>query len=39
MTFDPIAAGWKQRHGQGPFTQLVGPIYAKRVSCRHPRLP
>src|SRR3546814_19268251 len=30
MTFDPLAAGWKQRHGQGPFTQLVGPIFARR---------
>ncbi|HEX6958573.1 MAG TPA: PaaI family thioesterase [Ferrovibrio sp.] len=30
MTFDPVSAGWKQRHGQGPFTQLVGPVWAKR---------
>jgi len=32
MSFDPAAAGWKQRHGQGPFTQLVGPIWVKRES-------
>lgn len=30
MTFDPAAAGWKQRSGQGPFTLQVGPIWVKR---------
>lgn len=30
MTFDPAAAGWKQRTGQGPFTLQVGPIWVKR---------
>jgi len=30
MTFDPAAAGWKQRSGQGPFTREVGPIWVKR---------
>lgn len=30
MPFDPAAAGWKPRHGQGPFTQLVGPIWGRR---------
>lgn len=30
MTFDPTAAGWKQRTGQGPFTREVGPIWVKR---------
>ncbi|WP_374304069.1 PaaI family thioesterase [Ferrovibrio sp.] len=30
MTFDPAAAGWKQRHGQGPFTQIVGPVWVRR---------
>ncbi|WP_341898578.1 PaaI family thioesterase [Ferrovibrio terrae] len=30
MTFDPTSAGWKQRSGQGPFTQQVGPIWVRR---------
>lgn len=30
MTFDPAAAGWKLRSGQGPFTREVGPIWVKR---------
>lgn len=29
-TFDPAAAGWKQRTGQGPFTREVGPVWVKR---------
>lgn len=30
MTFDPSTQGWKQRSGQGPFTQLVGPVWVQR---------
>lgn len=30
MTFDPTSTGWKQRSGQGPFTQQVGPMWVKR---------
>jgi acyl-coenzyme A thioesterase PaaI-like protein len=30
MTFDPSSQGWKPRSGQGPFTQLVGPVWAQR---------
>jgi uncharacterized protein (TIGR00369 family) len=28
--FDPAMGGWKQRSGQGPFTQQVGPVWVKR---------
>jgi len=30
MSFDPVTAGWEQRQGQGPFTQLVGPVWVRR---------
>lgn len=30
QNFDPETDGWTRRRSQGPFTQLVGPIWIKR---------
>lgn len=30
QTFDPERNGWTPRRSQGPFTQLVGPIWTRR---------
>lgn len=30
QTFDPESAGWTKRRSQGPFTQLVGPVWIRR---------